>query len=310
MSCYYNRLKNSFYGDNPYSATLLQVMWHITNTCHLDCKLCFSKALRTNGAELTTYQIEETINLLKRLGVKKVDLSGGEPLLCPQLPFISSCCNDAGIVPTITTSGFGTETNINWVANNYELFSRVIVSLDGPSFVHNSLRGSDKAFDKLTEFYRRLSEKHCDRIRINTVVSRPVLSYTNELSKIINQLSPVEWCCIQPHPINKADNFSIFSPTKKEFEDFVEQSQIALKSSAISILTRNNTDYSSYWILYPNQHICHLTTDNKFDEDFVLLSDNIPSIEEAVRKHPQLYVKLAPNEQSTTTGYSRLDSEA
>lgn len=295
MLNYYNRLTNSFYGDSQYSYALLQVMWHITNTCRLNCKFCFSKAFQSNQEELSYNQIEETTWLLKQLGVKKVDLSGGEPLLCPQLSFIAQCCNDNDIIPTITTSGFGIESNITWIENNYELFSRVIVSLDGPDSIHNLLRGNNRAFDSFMDLYRRLSEKKCDRIRINTVVSKPILSCPIDLCEIILRLAPVEWCCIQPHPINKGEEFDIISPTKLEFEDFVEKCRIFLKNNDVKLLTRNNADYSSYWVLYPNQHLCHLTNDNKYDEDFVLLHNNIHIIKESVHKHPQLYVNVTPD---------------
>ena len=296
MSCYYyNRLTNSFYGDSKYTDALLQVMWHITNACRLDCKLCFSKSLRTDRSELTTHQVENAIGLLMHLGVRKIDLSGGEPLLSPHLAFISKCCNDSGIVPTITTSGFGTEPNITWIENNYEQFSRIIISLDGPEIVHNSLRGNCQAYEKFLEFYERMSRKKCDRIRINTVVSRPVLSCVKDLCLMINEMAPVEWCCIQPHPINTVDGFDIYSTTQTEFDDFVAECQSNIKSSSISLLTRNNVDYSSYWVLYPNQHICHLTVGNQFDEEYILTPDNIFSIKEAVKKHPQLYVKPISN---------------
>ncbi len=293
MAIYYNKLTNTFWGDSQYSDALLQVMWHITNACRLNCKFCFSKAMRTTETKLTQRQIRETIDRLKQLGVKKVDLSGGEPLLCPNLSFITKCCCDNDITPTITTSGFGTKSNTTWIENNYDLFSRVIISLDGPCYVHNLLRGSEKAFDGFKRFYQRMSEKKCDRLRINTVVSKTVLSYAFEMSEIIKRLSPVEWCCIQPHPINKGEDFDGVSLSEQEFEGFLEQCRMALEGSKISLLARNNGDYSSYWVLYPNQHICHLTNSNEYDEEFDFLHDSITEIKEAVSQHPQSYINLS-----------------
>lgn len=292
MTFYYDSITNSFCGDSQYSDSLLQVMWHITNACNLNCKFCFSRFLRnTDVAEQTNQQVTEIINLLKQLGVKKVDLSGGEPLISRQLPLIAKCCIDNEITPTITTSGFGCDSNITWIANNYKLFARVILSLDGPGSIHNCLRGSNKAFDKFLEFYHLLTAVNCDRIRINTVVSKPVLSNAEELCKLINSLSPIEWCCIQPHPVNKNNDFDSLSVTKEEFESFIKQCQLALNNSKISMLSRNNVDYSSYWVLYPNQQLRHLSANDEYDEDFIFSSENIKMIKDAVKKHPQLYVR-------------------
>ena len=287
MGLQYDPVSNSFWGDSQFSNCLAQVMWHITNQCNLNCKFCFSKFLRNDTSALTPNLVDQNIQLFKKLGVLKLDISGGEPLLVQELPYIVDACQNADIAMTLTTSGMGNPDNLNWLMKNWDKFSRVIVSLDGPESIHNVLRGSKNAYHTLISFYQSLKDCGCDRIRINTVVTKQLRECQDTMTDLILSLNPMEWCCIEPHPANKVSTFDEVAISHAEFLAFSQKCEIKMADSAIHYTTRTKKDYSSYWTLYPNQLICHLSEMDHFAFFVCFSEDNYEEIAENVKLFPQ-----------------------
>ena len=266
-------------------------MWHITNRCRLNCKFCFSKFLRQDPSELSADTVNKNIVLFKKLGVLKLDISGGEPLLVDLLPYIVDACQEAGIAVTITSSGSGTTDNVKWLKDNWNKFSRIILSLDGPEDIHNTLRGNDFAYQNFLEIYQALKGRGCNCIRINTVVTTQILKNSNTLINLILALAPKEWCCIEPHPANKVETFDEVAISISDFLWFIDECQSKLKNSSIDFLFRTRKDYSSYWTLYSNQTICHLSELDTFDYSIDFTEENLYKIAETVKKFPQHCIK-------------------
>ncbi len=116
----YNPLTNEFTGTpEPQPSVLPQVMWHVTDRCPLSCPYCF--ATKT-GEDFSIKKLEETLDLLKLLGVQKVDIAGGEPLVFPHLSRVIESAARAGFALTLTTSGVGPDANSNWLVSNAPFF--------------------------------------------------------------------------------------------------------------------------------------------------------------------------------------------
>lgn len=107
MDCIYNPIQNTFEGTLQNIASLGQVMWHVTSKCQLNCAMCFTQKMRKNGKEVTAKDIRLNVSLLRKIGVQKIDISGGEPLMYEELPFLVEECTSNSIAVTITTSGVG-----------------------------------------------------------------------------------------------------------------------------------------------------------------------------------------------------------
>ena len=262
-------------------------MWHITNSCILNCKFCFSKFLRKDSSELSIDIVDKNILLFKKLGVLKLDISGGEPLLAEFLPYIIDKCVDAGIAVTITSSGSGTPQNIEWLKNNWHKFSRIIMSLDGPENIHNALRGSNSAYQNFCNLYYSLIDCGCDRIRFNTVVTTPLLEHGDTFLDLILAFAPKEWCCIEPHPANKINTFDEVTVPTSNFLKFIYECKNRLIDSTTDFVYRTKKDYSSYWALYPNQLLCHLSELESFDYTVDFSQENLYSISKAIKQFPQ-----------------------
>ncbi|MEZ0093542.1 pyrroloquinoline quinone biosynthesis protein PqqE [Streptacidiphilus sp. EB129] len=80
----------------------------LTHACPLQCGYCSNPVeLIRRGDELTTDQWCEVLAQAGRLGVVQAHLSGGEPLLRPDLEQIVAAAEQAGIHTQLVTSGVG-----------------------------------------------------------------------------------------------------------------------------------------------------------------------------------------------------------
>ncbi len=123
------------------------VVWNITRTCNLRCVHCYadSHAERYPG-ELTWEQCCSVIDDLADYKVNALLLSGGEPLLHPQLPQLLRRATEKGLKVTISTNG--TRITPEYARMFKELgVAYVGISLDGIGAIHDQFRGVMGAFD-------------------------------------------------------------------------------------------------------------------------------------------------------------------
>lgn len=80
----------------------------LTYRCPLHCPYCSNPTqYPPTGAELTTQEWKRTLSQAGDLGVLHVLLSGGEPLLRPDLPELVAAAREAGLYTNLITSALG-----------------------------------------------------------------------------------------------------------------------------------------------------------------------------------------------------------
>ncbi len=135
------------------------VIWNLIRRCNLKCKHCYSISADTDfPGELNTGEIFEVMDDLKRFKVPVLILSGGEPLLRPDIFDISRRAKKLGFYTALSSNGvlIG-EHNIDEIASiGYDYLG---VSLDGIGKTHDDFRGQDGAFEKALAGIRMAREK-------------------------------------------------------------------------------------------------------------------------------------------------------
>ncbi len=123
------------------------VIWNLIRRCNLTCKHCYSISADIDfPGELNTKQVYSVMDDLKTFGVPVLILSGGEPLLRPDIFDVSHRAKDSGFYVGLSTNGtLINEHNIDRIANvGYDY---VGVSLDGTRPTHDCFRQKQGAYD-------------------------------------------------------------------------------------------------------------------------------------------------------------------
>jgi MoaA/NifB/PqqE/SkfB family radical SAM enzyme len=104
---------------------------------------------------LSVHDVERLLVDLRALGTRRIVLSGGEPLMHPDLFGLCAPLRGAGIGLTLLSSGLLLEP---FAARIAATFDDVVVSLDGPAQVHDRIRGVPGAFARLSRGVAALRE--------------------------------------------------------------------------------------------------------------------------------------------------------
>ena len=123
------------------------VIWNLIRRCNLTCKHCYSISADIDfKGELSTNEVFTVMDDLKSFGVPVLILSGGEPLLRPDIFDISRRAKAMGFYVGLSSNGtLIDEHNIDAIADiGYDY---VGISIDGNKKTHDLFRRKDGAFD-------------------------------------------------------------------------------------------------------------------------------------------------------------------
>ena len=124
------------------------VIWNLIRRCNLTCKHCYSiSADKDFPGELSTAEVYKVMDDLKTFGVPVLILSGGEPLLRPDIFDISRRAKAMGFYVGLSTNGtLIDESNIEAIEDiGYDY---VGISIDGIRETHDKFRRKAGAFDE------------------------------------------------------------------------------------------------------------------------------------------------------------------
>ena len=123
------------------------VIWNLIRRCNLTCKHCYSiSADKDFPGELTTAEVFRVMDDLKSFRVPALILSGGEPLLRPDIFDIAKRAKSLGFYTALSSNG--TLIDAAMLPRIAEVgFDYVGVSLDGLGETHDRFRRLAGAFD-------------------------------------------------------------------------------------------------------------------------------------------------------------------
>lgn len=124
------------------------VIWNLVRRCNLKCKHCYAISGDVDfPGELSTDEVFMVMDDLKSFRVPVLILSGGEPLLRPDIYDISRRAKGQGFYVGLSTNGtLIDESNIEQIAEiGYDY---VGISLDGIGATHDKFRMMEGAYDK------------------------------------------------------------------------------------------------------------------------------------------------------------------
>lgn len=123
------------------------VQIHPTRRCNLRCLHCYSSSGPQEDGALGLDLLRDAVSGAAAEGYNVVSLSGGEPLLYPQIRDLLAHVKARGLGATLTTNGMLLKgRRLERLVGVTDL---IAVSLDGKPASHDRIRGSKRAFEAM-----------------------------------------------------------------------------------------------------------------------------------------------------------------
>ena len=168
--------------------TLRMVAWEVTRSCNLACVHCRASAVGGPYAgELDTGQCRKLLDEIAAVGKPVVILTGGEPLLRPDVYEIAAYGDQKGLRMVLATNGTLVDGKVAAKLIRSGI-RRVSVSIDGPNAEsHDAFRGVPGAFAGAMTGIEAMKRAGLE-FQINTTITRANLPRIRQLHDLAHDL--------------------------------------------------------------------------------------------------------------------------
>lgn len=170
---------------------------HPTLNCNLRCLHCYSNSEPNLKLGL---ELDDLLPYLKYLRDKHkfnvISISGGEPFLYSKLLDLLKFTKDIGYYNQVVSNGMLLKSKRNRSALDY--IDSIAISIDGNKELHNEMRASNLAYDKMLEGIDVLKEQSIPFGLIHTITKKSwriipdLIEIANQLGCSLLQLHPIE----------------------------------------------------------------------------------------------------------------------
>lgn len=223
--------------------------WHLTEVCNYRCRFCFFHRIGERSA--TIGDSERILDRLRSLGIEKINLVGGEPLLHPHLVDICRNAKDLGFILGVTSNGsLITDELLDRLDGSVDWFG---ISIDsGNEAVETRLgRGVGDHVARTKEVCSLLRSRGI-RLKVNSTITS--LNWNEDLRPLISELGPERWKVFQfLHIRGQNDTFAEELSIRKElFESFrLRNQKITLARGHVPVFESSKDMLGSYLMVSP-----------------------------------------------------------
>lgn len=172
--------------DKKESVALIQLQYNYV--CNFKCKHCaIEKFKQKEGKTMTVADVKRIADQADAMGLASICVSGGEPLIFPDLEKVVDAIGPKRFVISIDTNGWLlSEEKIKWLVDIG--VDRIHLSLDGLDSNHNAFRGAKGSWTRSINAID-LCKKHGLGVIINIVVTKSLIK-SGELIKELDLVAP------------------------------------------------------------------------------------------------------------------------
>jgi MoaA/NifB/PqqE/SkfB family radical SAM enzyme len=206
------------------------LLFLINRGCNLRCSFC---DLWDNPQNISLKQVGPILDDAVAIGTKIVVLTGGEPLMHPDIQAIIRMAKERGMAVNMTTNGLLLRRHWSWIRQSG--IDSLSFSIDGLAEVHDLLRGQQGAYDLTMKAIQTV----LDESRI------PCSVYCTVTNKNVHQLADLHQMFLQMGvgfdfwPVNDAPDLYLTSEEHK-----------TLWVQAVSKITERDLVYASRQSFY------------------------------------------------------------
>lgn len=167
------------------------VQWLATNRCNFACPYCETSSGKAKDNELTLEEVTVLIDDLRAMGVRRLFISGGEPLVRDDIVPAMEYANRRGLRLGIATNG--------WRVAEFEApfrklkFFLFFTSLDGLPEYHDEVRGQKNSFDRALHGVDLFARMGVPVRMINTVIHPGNISQLERMVPIVKNSGATSW---------------------------------------------------------------------------------------------------------------------
>lgn len=191
------------------------VCWIITTECNMNCPICYAYNRKKSYNPIDK---KKTIDKLYDYNIKKINFSGGEPLLVENIIELIKYAKLKGIITELSTNGLLLNESILKMLDGY--LDSISLPIDGSNpFINKYHRNSINHLDIVKNKISLIS-KYSIKLNISTVIS--CLNYNDiaELSKLLISLNVNKWKIFQFFPLGKGrKNEKRFEISNKKYSN-------------------------------------------------------------------------------------------
>lgn len=187
--------------------------YSVTYRCTNNCVYC---DLPDPDNELDFETVKPILFALKKMGLTRLGLTGGEPLLHPDIGRIIDYCKSMGIMTVMSTNGLLVEKRIDEISN-LDLAS---VSVDCIPSAHDKQRGQG-GYAKAIQAVKLLQNRHIDVV-LSPVLTAETVPHVDQFLEMARQLGVM--VVIQPYFKcgETVDPNDSLIPERESFRDAIE----------------------------------------------------------------------------------------
>lgn len=214
----------------------VNVTFEITKACPLRCKHCFNNSGESKENELSKDEIIDVLQKIKKLGVQKINLTGGEVMTRKDFINILRFCSNNFIAVAINSNGFYIDEE--FVKNILEFRHNIMfqISLDGLEEKHNNIRGHKESFSRAINAVKILSSNKI-LVTVASTFNQDNICEIEEVTKLAKTLGAIQISYGKTLNLGRAkDNDTADSVDLVELGDTVKQLRIKYSDKSFFVL--------------------------------------------------------------------------
>lgn len=219
------------------------LFWEITRACALACRHCRATAMpRMDPRQLDHVESLRLLDEIARLGPKMLVLTGGDPMMRPDLlELIRYAHGERGIHTSLSPSATPLLLRTDFSELKRAGIQRMSLSLDGADRLsHDEFRGVSHTFDRTLTAVDMAQEAGIP-VQINTTIHRGNIHAIGEFADLMHRLRPAMWSVFLIVPTGRAGIDDL--PEAGEVELMLEQLYDIAKDAPFEVKTTEAHHY-------------------------------------------------------------------
>jgi len=212
-----------------------EIVIEVTPMCNLRCLACFASKKATPAA-LTGRRIKEVIDETRRLGIANIRLTGGEPLLRPDLPDLLKYAKESGLYVLLNTNA--TVLPAKGLKALSQYVDNILVSLQGHDAASEErLTRGGRFFPKKIANIRRFIQAGIPVIRCGTVISQTLLKNFDAYTRLLRDLGITHWGLFRPMTVREdADINREYAITPRDVDRLIRKLWLLRRQGCVATI--------------------------------------------------------------------------